>query len=80
MTTRHRTFHLPEYAMPAGSDWGEPSISAAPAVSRTTRATAVRPAGRGINRASARVVYTLMFSTSAMALVDLYLLATSVPH
>jgi hypothetical protein len=25
-------------------------------------------------------VYTLMLSTSAMALVDLYLLATSVPH
>ncbi|MGO8874506.1 MAG: hypothetical protein ACLQNG_01895 [Acidimicrobiales bacterium] len=80
MTSRHRTFHLPDYAIPAGSDWGEPRTSAAPTVSRTTRAVAVRAAPRGVNRASARVVYTLMLSTSAMALVDLYLLATSVPH
>ncbi|MGA2210567.1 MAG: hypothetical protein ABSH30_13115 [Acidimicrobiales bacterium] len=55
------------------------SSSAAAAVLRTP-ATKPQPRAKGLNQASASIVLVLMIVTSVLAIVDLYLLTTALPH
>lgn len=54
------------------------AILAAPARSRQPVVLHRNP--RGLNRASAQIVYLLVLVTSVIALVDLYLLSTAIPR
>jgi hypothetical protein len=76
VTSKQRSWNLPDYALPATSDWDAPTVMPAQPARQVVHAHRRRE----INRASARVVYVLMMATSVMALVDLYLLSTAIPH
>ena len=76
MKLSHRTLHVPDYAVLAGSDWSSPAAGA----KQTKAQAAARPKARGGINASAKVAYVLMLATSVMALIDLYLLSSVLPR
>ncbi|MGC9961950.1 MAG: hypothetical protein ABSE47_08615 [Acidimicrobiales bacterium] len=84
---------LPDYAQPTyrsgvgvgvgvgvgiGVGAGAAAVIAAPA--RPAHPVVLHRSPRGLNRASAQLVYLLVLVTSVIALVDLYLLSTAIPR
>ncbi len=57
---------------------GAAAVIAAPA--RPAHPVVLHRSPRGLNRASAQLVYLLVLVTSVIALVDLYLLSTAIPR
>ena len=73
--TSSRQWHLPDYAQHS-YEVGAALASPTPA----RQAVVLHRSPRGLNRVSAQVVYLLVLVTSAIALVDLYLLSTAIPR
>jgi hypothetical protein len=74
MTYEQRTWRLEDGGPSAPPDWNGSGLTPAQSGRPAVRAGGRRATSR------ARVVQVLMMATSVMALVDLYLLATGIPH
>jgi hypothetical protein len=77
MSTTNRTWDIDD----SGSSAAAVSLRSHGS-SSGARAVGSRPAprARGLNQASTSIVLILMIVTSVMAIVDLYLLTTALPH